>query len=47
MDSKSCVKLLGGVPIKVNAPMERAKPKIKSESVSMRDFPQNPMFLQT
>jgi len=38
IDLSKSEKLLGAFPIKVSAPMERANPKIKSESVSMRDF---------
>lgn len=46
MSRTSCGKSLGGCPIKVKAPMERAKPKIKSESDSMRDFGVARSFLQ-
>lgn len=38
MDLSNSAKLVGAFPIKVSAPMERANPKTKSESVSMRDF---------
>ena len=38
MDTTKSSKVFGAFPIKVRAPIERAKPKIKSESVSMRDF---------
>lgn len=36
MAKTSVVKSAGGCPIKVRAPMERAKPKIKSDRDSMR-----------
>jgi hypothetical protein len=38
MDWSSCSKSPGGCPIKVSAPMERAKPKIRSDKDSIRDL---------
>jgi hypothetical protein len=38
MDLSKLSKLLGALPIRVRAPIDRANPKIRSESVSIRDF---------